>query len=140
MNNNPRLTTQVELAVPFHDVDMMGVVWHGNYFRYLEIAREKLLSQFNYGYAQMRESGYAWPVVDSRIKYRHPLAFEQKFRVEASVEEYENRLKIQYKIFDCETGKCTTSAYTIQVAVNMETKELCYVSPAILFDCIGVKP
>lgn len=138
MNNDPRLTTQVELTVPFHDVDMMGVVWHGNYFRYLEIAREKLLSQFNYGYTQMRDSGFAWPVVDSRIKYRQPLTFEQAFTIVASVEEYENRLKIQYKIFDSTTGKCTTSAYTIQVAVDMKTKELCYVSPAILFECIGV--
>lgn len=140
MNNDPRLLTQVHLTVAFHDVDMMGVVWHGNYFRYLEIAREKLLRQFDYGYQQMRDSGYAWPVVDSRIKYRHPLTFDQAFIVHAELEEYENRLKINYKIFDSETGKCTTSAYTIQVAVDMHTKALCYVSPAILFKCLGVTP
>jgi Predicted thioesterase len=99
MNNDPRLRTHVNLTVPFHDVDMMGVVWHGNYFRYLEIAREQLLRQFNYGYQQMRDSGYAWPVVDSRIKYRHPLTFEQAFTVQAQLEEYEHRLKIQYNIF-----------------------------------------
>lgn len=50
MLNDPRFTAEVELTVPFHDVDMMGVVWHGNYFRYFEIAREALLNQFNYGY------------------------------------------------------------------------------------------
>lgn len=76
MLNDPRFTAEVELTVPFHDVDMMGVVWHGNYFRYFEIAREALLNQFNYGYRQMKESGYLWPVVDTRVKYRDVLTFE----------------------------------------------------------------
>ena len=65
MLNDPRFTAEVELTIPFHDVDMMGVAWHGNYFRYFEIAREALLNQFNYGYRQMKASGYLWPVVDT---------------------------------------------------------------------------
>ncbi|VFS86828.1 acyl-CoA thioester hydrolase, YbgC/YbaW family [Raoultella terrigena] len=97
MLNDPRFTAEVELTVPFHDVDMMGVVWHGNYFRYFEIAREALLNQFNYGYRQMKESGYLWPVVDTRVKYRDVLTFEQRFRVRARLEEYENRLRIGYE-------------------------------------------
>jgi len=47
--NDPRFSTRVEITVPFHDADSMGVVWHGNYFRYLEVAREQLLKQFDYG-------------------------------------------------------------------------------------------
>ena len=68
---------------------MMGVVWHGNYFRYFEIAREALLNQFDYGYRQMKTSGYLWPVVDARVKYRNPLTFEQRIRVRARIEEFE---------------------------------------------------
>ena len=75
MLNDPRFTAEVELTIPFHDVDMMGVAWHGNYFRYFEVAREALLNQFNYGYRQMKESGSWWPVVDARVKYRHALTF-----------------------------------------------------------------
>ncbi|WP_368860434.1 acyl-CoA thioesterase, partial [Klebsiella pneumoniae] len=48
---------EVSITVPFHDVDAMEVVWHGNYFRYFEIAREALLDQFDYGYRAMRDSG-----------------------------------------------------------------------------------
>jgi len=118
----------------------MGVVWHGNYFRYFEIAREALLNQFNYGYRQMKESGYVWPVVDTRVKYRDVLTFEQAFRVQATLVEYENRLKINYAIFDAESGKRTTTGYTIQVAVEEESKALCFVSPDILFERMGVTP
>ncbi len=119
---------------------MMGVARHGNYFRYFEVAREALLNQFNYGYRQMKESGYLWPVVDARVKYRHALTFEQRIRVRAHIEEFENRLRIGYQIFDAETGKRATTGYTIQVAVDEQSRELCFVSPDILFERMGVKP
>lgn len=140
MLSDPRFTTEVELTVPFHDVDMMGVVWHGNYFRYFEIAREALLNQFDYGYRQMQESGYVWPVVDTRVKYRDVLTFEQRIRVRATIEEYENRLRIGYQIVDAASGRRTTSGYTIQVAVDAKTKALSYVSPDVLFARMGVEP
>ncbi|MEF3108270.1 thioesterase family protein [Raoultella sp. WB_B2P2-3] len=140
MLNDPRFTAEVELTVPFHDVDMMGVVWHGNYFRYFEIAREALLNQFNYGYRQMKESGYLWPVVDTRVKYRDVLTFEQRFRVRARLEEYENRLRIGYEIVDAVSGKRTTTGYTIQVAVEEKSREMSFVSPDILFERMGVTP
>ncbi|CAI8717856.1 acyl-CoA thioesterase [Kosakonia quasisacchari] len=140
MLNDPRFTAEVALSVPFHDVDMMGVVWHGNYFRYFEIAREALLNQFDYGYRQMKTSGYLWPVVDTRVKYRDVLIFEQHFRVRARIEEFENRLKIAYEIIDAASGKRTTTGYTIQVAVEEKSREMCFVSPAILFERMGVTP
>ncbi|MBD1226761.1 acyl-CoA thioesterase [Xenorhabdus griffiniae] len=140
MLTDPRFTAEVELTVPFHDADPMGVVWHGNYFRYFEIAREALMNQLNYGYQAMRESGYVWPIVDAKIKYRAPVLFEQKIRIRASIEEFENRLKIAYQVFDAASGEKTTAGYTIQVAVSKETQEMSFVSPNILFERMGVKP
>ena len=57
------------LTVPFHDADMMGVTWHGHYIRYMEIARCELLERIGYTYLDMYDSGYAWPVVDLKIRY-----------------------------------------------------------------------
>lgn len=113
LQDDPRFRTCVTITVPFHDVDAMGVVWHGNYFRYLEVAREQLLKQFDYGYRQMQASGYVWPIVDTRLKYISSVTFEQKIDVHAWVEEVENRLRIGYRIVDAETGKRTTTGYTL---------------------------
>ncbi|REF26014.1 acyl-CoA thioester hydrolase [Xenorhabdus cabanillasii] len=140
MLTDPRFTSEVELTIPFHDTDPMGVVWHGNYFRYFEIAREALMNQFNYGYREMIKSGYVWPVVDARIKYRKPLQFGQQIRVRATIEEFENRLKVAYQVFDAASGRKTTTGYTIQVAVEEKTQEMSFVSPDILFERMGVKP
>ena len=51
------VTASVELTPAFHDLDPMEVVWHGNYIKYLELARCALLQSFDYDYPQMRESG-----------------------------------------------------------------------------------
>jgi acyl-CoA thioester hydrolase len=88
----------------------------------------------------MQASGYVWPVVDTRVKYRDVLTFEQRIRVRAQLEEYENRLRIAYQIFDVLTAKRTTTGYTIQVAVEEKSREMCFVSPDILFERMGVAP
>jgi acyl-CoA thioester hydrolase len=86
----------------------------------------------------MQASGYVWPIVDTRVKYIAPLLFEQRIAVHAQLEEIENRLRIGYQIYDIETGKRTTTGYTLQVAVDAATKEMCFVSPQVLFDKTGV--
>ncbi len=140
MMNKSDYTAAIEITVPFHDVDAMGVVWHGNYFRYFEVAREALLARFNYGYRAMKESGYVWPIVDTRVKYHGAITFEQTIRIHATLMEYENRLRIDYRIVDVVTGKNMTTGYTIQVVVDMETKEMCFVSPPVLLICLGLSP
>ena len=27
---------EVEIEVPFHDIDVMGIAWHGHYAKYLD--------------------------------------------------------------------------------------------------------
>src|SRR6218665_4026027 len=104
MKPAPDLSFEIELAPAFHDLDPMNIVWHGNYPKYLEIARCALLARFNYDYPQMRDSGYAWPIVDMRLKYVRSAAFQQKLIVRAEIVEWENRLKIEYQIRDAATG------------------------------------
>lgn len=128
----------VNLEIPFHDVDMMAVVWHGHYAKYFEIARCALLEKIGYNYPQMRDSGFAWPVIDLRIRYVKPALFGQKITVNATIVEWENRLKIDYLIIDKDTGLRLVKGYSIQVAVNMQTKAMCFESPKILFEKLGV--
>lgn len=124
----------VIIEIPFHDVDAMNIVWHGHYIKYFEIARCKLLDEFGYNYVQMKDSGYAWPVIESYVRYVQGIEFQQKIRVRAILKEWENRLKIEYQIFDSESDKRLTKGFTSQVAVNIESREMCFQSPQILLD------
>ncbi len=133
-----RLQIEVPLTIPFHDVDMIGVVWHGHYAKYFEIARCALLERLGYGYDAMRESGFMWPVIDMRVRYIKPLCFGQRVLVKATLREWENRLLIDYVVSDAETRQRLTKGSTSQVAVDMANGEMCFVSPPILFERLGV--
>ena len=132
------ISHEITLTPAFHDLDPMNVVWHGNYVRYFEVARCALLQQIGYDYPQMRDSGYAWPVVDLRVKYVRPLVYGQEMIVRATIVEWENRLKIDYEIRDAASGQRLTKGYSIQVAVDMTTQEMLYVCPPVLQEKLGV--
>jgi len=139
-NDKSQWTAEVVIPVQFYDVDLMEVVWHGNYVRYLEVARCALLDKIDYNYLQMKASGYAWPVIDMHLRYIAPATFSQQIKVRAALVEWENRLKIDYLITDVTSGRRLTRASTIQVAVNMATQEMCFASPPILLEKLGVQP
>lgn len=134
------LSHEISLTPAFHDLDPMDVVWHGNYLRYFEQARCALLQRIDYDYPQMRDSGYAWPIVDLRVKYVRPLYYGQTVVVRATFVEWENRLKIAYEVRDAATGERLTRGHSIQVAVDLRTREMQYVSPPVLLQRLGVTP
>jgi acyl-CoA thioester hydrolase len=129
----------VDIEIPFHDVDVMEIVWHGHYAKYFEIARCAVLEQIDYNYLQMRASGYAWPIIDLRVRYVKPAVFGQKITVNAAIVEWENRLKIDYQITDKATGSRLVKGHSIQVAVDMQTMTMCFESPKVLFEKLGLK-
>ena len=124
-------STQVK--IPFHDVDLLDVAWHGHYVRYFELARCELFDAIDYNYPQMRASGYAWPVIELHVRYAHPARFNEVVTVSASLVEIEHRLKIEYEVRGAQ-GQRLTRAYTVQVAVDMQNQEMCFASPPILID------
>jgi acyl-CoA thioester hydrolase len=128
----------VAITIPFHDVDSINAAWHGHYAKYFELARCELLDSFGYGYDAMRASGFMWPIIDLHVRYVKPLRFNQRIRVKATLREWENRLLIDYLVTDAESGVRLTKGRTSQVAVDMATGEMCFVSPAIVFEKLGV--
>ena len=138
--SKPDLTHEIELQPAFYDLDPKDIVWHGHYVKYLELARCALLERFDYGYPQMRASGYAWPVVDMRLKYVRSIGHGQRVRVRAEITEWENRLRIVYLMSDAASGERLNKAYTVQVAVDLATQEMQYVSPPVLMERLGRAP
>ncbi len=134
-----RWSADTEIDVQFFDLDPMNIVWHGNYVRYLEIARCALLDKIGYNYLEMRDSGYAWPVIDMSLRYVGSAVFGQRVKVRADIVEWESRLKIDYVITDAETGKRLNRASTTQVAVAIEGGEMCFASPPVLLQKLGIE-
>jgi acyl-CoA thioester hydrolase len=136
MRANGVFAVDTELTVPFFDIDSMEVVWHGHYVKYLEIARCALLDALGHGYVRMKDTGYAWPIIDLQLRYARAARFGQALVVRAELVEWQNRLKIHYTLSDAASGERLTRASTIQVAVKLADGEMQLVSPSVFIDDI----
>jgi acyl-CoA thioester hydrolase len=134
-----RWSAEVEVQVQFYDLDPMQIVWHGNYVKYLEVARCALFDSIGYNYEQMQASGYAWPIIEMNLRYAASASFGQRLLLRAEIVEYENRLRIGYLITDAATGRRLNRASTTQVAVDIASGEMCFASPSILLEKLGVQ-
>lgn len=131
------LSEEVELEVPFHDVDQMGVAWHGHYVKYLEIARTALMRRLGLDFPQMSAADFLFPVVECHLKYIRPLRYGQRVRVRAELQEYQNRLKVGYVISDAAMGTRLNTAHTVQLAVRASNGELAFELPPVLLEAIA---
>lgn len=131
------LSASADIVVPFHDLDPVEIVWHGNYVKYFEVARDELMNRIGYSHDAMRASGYVWPVVEIKLRYLQPARLRQALRVRASIADYDYRLKIVYDLLDATTGRRLTRGHTVQVAVRIDTGEMVFETPQVLRDKIA---
>lgn len=126
--------SEYELKVSFEDLDPMSVVWHGNYIRYMERARCDMLSKLNYTYVDMQKDGYAYPVAKMNIKYIQSATFDDVLTVKTEVMSIEPALELKYKIYNKKTDEKIFEATTMQICVDMKTKESVYTAPKRLLE------
>lgn len=137
MTNKTMISASFEMEVPFFDVDSYRIVWHGNYPKYFEIARCKLLEKIGYSYSVMEDSNYLFPVIDLKTRYVKPLTFTQKINVTASLKEWEHKLIVDYEIHDINSKQLTTKGQTTQVSVLMPDFITQFQSPKKLIDSVN---
>lgn len=129
--DHPGLKAEAEFEVPFHDADPTGVAWHGNYFRYYDAARTKLLAKLRFSYRQMAASHQLWPIVDTRVRYRRSISYGTTATVSGQLVEWEFRIVIYYQIHD-DAQRLVNEAYTVQVPVSDRTDNIVVGTPEVL--------
>lgn len=124
-----------DFKAEFYDVDSMCVLWHGNYVKYAESARCRLLDEIQFNYNDMQGNGFAMPIIKMDFKFIAPILFNEHFSVRIDLLEFENLLRFQYIFLDSKHQK-RTIAQTSQVAVSIANKEILYQIPSIFRDKI----
>lgn len=120
-------------AVPqFFDLDPMNIVWHGNYPKFLELGRVAVMERIGYSYDEMVDSGFAWPIIDLRMRYIRPMRLNQPVKITAGIVEWESILRITYLVQNEETGERVMRASSSQVALRINTQEMLWVTPPVL--------
>ena len=130
-------TSEYEVKVSFEDLDPMNVVWHGNYIRYMEQARCDMFEKLHYTYMDMKDDGFAYPVAKMKVKYIKPALFGEILAVRLDLLTIEPTLNIDYKIINKKTGNKIFEASTMQIAIDINTKESFYTAPNKLANALN---
>lgn len=119
------LVNRKEITVRFSENDPMGVVWHGNYLKYLEDGRESFGLQFGLGYADYYKSRLMAPIVKISCSYKSPLRFGESAVVITTYRFTESaKIVFDYRIVRKEKEEIILEAETVQVFTDLEGKLL----------------
>ena len=83
--------------VKYYETDMMGIVHHSNYIRWMEEARIEFLAEVGLNYAEFEKIGILSPIVSVEGKYISPSKFGENIKIEDSVIEFKGiRINLKY--------------------------------------------
>jgi len=128
------LTDKTEIYIRFSEVDSIGMVWHGNYVKYLEDGRESFGKRYKLGYFDVHGQGFLTPVVKLNMDYKLQVRYGEQIVIETT---YLNcaaaKIIFNYRIFRKSDHALVLTATSIQVFVNREG-ELQLTNPGFYLD------
>jgi len=77
----------------------MGIVYHGAYIPWLEVARTDMFRQWGITYRQLEEKGYRLPVLHVQMDYKRPALYDDEIDIIVRLKEKPSlRIKLQYEL------------------------------------------
>ena len=129
---------EIKLSVPFHDLDPMQVVWHGNYNKYFDRARFGLFEKAGIDlYRYTVEKQFLFPITRNSTKYIAPLGPGDEFICKAIVTEARYKIAMTFEIRLAGSGKLCARCTSEQVAVKTPDMELEFEIPADIRKALG---
>lgn len=130
--NDPKLSSVTRLNVRFHECDPLQIVWHGNYYKYFEEGRENFSRKHGISYLDVKNYGFATPIVKTECDYKLPLKYGDEFEVETEfVNSEAAKIIFQYRIYS--SGKLICTGRTVQVFID-KNSELVLNNPPFFLD------
>ena len=117
-----KMTTETKVRVRYGETDQMGVVYHGNYAQYFEIARIEWLEQLGFSYKKMEEQGVMLPVVSLNTEFKKPAMFDDILTIKTRLQRSPSvKIEFDYELFN-QKGELLTTGGTVLVFVSSESR------------------
>ncbi len=119
-----QLREVARVRVIYADTDQMGTVYHGNYFRYFEIARVEYLRQAGVPYRDLEEKlGLRLPVVEAGVRYRRPARYDDELSLWAAPSQLgAASVRFDYEIRRLADGERLVEGHTVLACVDARGK------------------
>ncbi len=109
----------VDFEVRFPEVDSYGVVWHGHYIAYFEVARNTLCAAGGFTPAEALALGYKVPITRATLEVKRPARLDDRLQAAVRLREPETaRLVMDYEVRRLPARELLASGSTEQVVLN----------------------
>lgn len=117
-------TTLMEKRIYYHDTDAGGVVYYGNYLKYLEEARTEFLEQKGLSIKELHsKDGFLYAVRKCSIDYKSPARYGDTIICDAVLTKMSAaQIIFKQKITNKDTGELLVEADVSLVSLNLEFK------------------
>jgi len=113
----------MEKRIFYHDTDAGGVVYYGNYLKYLEEARTEFLEKKGLNVTAFHKRGLLYAVRNCNISYRSPARYGDVLICEAILKNITAaQLIFGQKIYDKKTKQVVVEAEVTLVSLNEDFK------------------
>ncbi|MDA0176895.1 MULTISPECIES: acyl-CoA thioesterase [Mesoflavibacter] len=113
---------EIEIRVRYAETDQMGVVHHGNYALYLEMARIEWLRKLGISYKNMEENGIGLPVVSLAINFKKSAVYDDVIKVKTQLKKQPTALvEFEYKLTN-QNDELLCTAEVVLAFIDMTTK------------------
>lgn len=117
------MESSAETAITFGDLDPMGIVWHGNYVKFLERGREAFGREHGIDSVEMYGRGFFTPIVRVTIEHKAMLAYGDTVVVRARLRPSPAaKIIFQYELLRKRDGAIVATAETVQVFLDRDRK------------------
>ena len=113
----------MEKRIYYHDTDAGGVVYYGNYLKYLEEARTEFLEQKGLSVPSLCERGFLYAVSQCLIRYRSPARYGDIILCHAHLKKVTSvQMIFEQKILDKNSDRLLVDAEVTLVSLNRDFK------------------
>jgi acyl-CoA thioester hydrolase len=139
MNSDNSRICEKKFIVPFHDLDPMQIMWHGNYLKYFDMTRSALFANAGvdlFGY--FKNTSYLFPITKTMTKHIVSLRYLDEFKCTATVLEAQYKIVMDFQIRLIESNQICAKGRSEQVAVKYPEKEIMFEIPEEIRKALGV--
>jgi acyl-CoA thioester hydrolase len=133
-----RKSCEVPITIPFHDLDPMNIVWHGNVLKYFDVARFALLDQCGIDLqAYFEKTGYLFPIIKTATKHIIALRNRDRLRCKVTVLEAKVKVVMDFEIRRSGRKEICVKGRSEQVAVRYPQMEMMFEIPEEIRTLLG---
>jgi acyl-CoA thioester hydrolase len=106
-----------DCKVRFAETDAAGIVYYPNFYKWMDQATHEMFEAYRLSTRKLLSENRGIPLVETHCRFKHPLKFGDRFRVESKVTEVRDKVfTIEHRI--CKGDILAAEGYEIRAWIE----------------------